>query len=160
MPAYQYGRTLDPRLNKLGRKVEDAEAKIAEGTSDKNNAWDEISAIRDEVAPDKPFRFIADNGHAYAFQLREGSVSFNADQFQALLFQTYDEKKATRLWNMVTKRALDTLLLEVAVRSKKIPQDLVDQCTTVNPDTYARVHPVWTKGDAERAKIFGIEKVD
>ncbi len=157
--ATQYGPTVDKRLNKAGREVEAAEAKIAEGTAEKDRAWGEMDAIRGEVAKDKPFRFIAENGHTYAFQLREGKSVFDADKFQALLYQTYDKKDADKIWNSVTKRVLDTALLETAKRTKKIPEELIDQCLTTSPDTYARVHPKWTKDDAERAKILGIELV-
>lgn len=156
----QYGPTVDKRLNLAGRNVESAEAKIAEGESEKTEAWDEIDAIRGEVAKGKPFRFIADNGHTYAFQLREGKSVFDAAKFQALLYQTYDKKEADKIWAAVTKRTLDTALLETAKRTKKVPQELIDQCTTTSPDTYARVHPAWTKEDVERAKILGIEKID
>lgn len=157
---HQYGETLDERLNVLGRDIEAAEAKITEGTNEKDEAWSEIDAIRGEVAPNGAFRFIANNGRTYAFQFREGSIKFDAKKFQTMLFHEFDEKKATRIWNSITERALNMALLEVAVRTKKVPEELVKACTTEAPGSYARVHPEWTKEDVERAKIFGVEKVD
>lgn len=159
MPTVQYGPTLDKRLNKLGRKIETAEAKIAEGTQEKDEAWTEISSVRDEVAKDKPFRFIADNGRVYAFQERQGSQSFDAKKFEALLFQTFPAAEARKIWTSITSRVLDTDKLEAAKRTGKISQDLIDLCMETKPNTFARVHPEWTKDDANTARILGIEKL-
>jgi hypothetical protein len=156
--AAQYGPSIDKRLNTFGRSVESAEAKIAEGDSEKETAWKGILELAEEVSPDKPFRFIANNGHTYALQERKGAVTFDEGKFQALIFQSFDKAKATKIWNSMTKRVLDTALMEAAVRTKKITQEMVDECLTVKDPTFARVHPKWTKDDRELAKIFGVKE--
>jgi hypothetical protein len=65
--------------------------------------------------------------------------------------------QATKVWNAITKRSVDSVALETAVRTKKIPPEMVEQCLTPGTVSYSRIRKEWTKEDREHAKVLGIE---
>lgn len=155
----QFSKNTDVRLHNISHRIGQAEKEIEEATTRKDEAWDEAKDLFGELAEDMPSpRFIADDGYTLTLQRREGTPKLDEAMLQALLFQQLDKAAATKLWNSVTKRVIDSNALEAAIRTQKISPEIVEQCMTPATVSYARVRRSWTKEDRERAKIFGIEK--
>ena len=154
----QFTKNADLRLNTASRKIGEAKRRIEEATQDHDKSWEEVVALFGELAEsDKNPRFIADDGHFLTYQRSERSPTLNHEMLQSLLFQTLPKNEATKVWNSITKRTVDSTALEAAVRMKKIPSEIVEQCLTPGTVSYSRIRKEWTKEDRERAKIFGIE---
>lgn len=154
---HQFGPNNDKNLNSLSVSIGDAEARIEKADQDKDTAWEQVFSIFDEL-PSAGDRFLASDGHTLTRQKRAGSVKLNKEMLQALIFQNYERPEATRIWNSITIRTVDSTALEAAKRTGKITADIIDQCMTISPDTFARIRPEWTKEDKERVRILGIER--
>ena len=154
----QFTANADTRLNAASRKIGEAKRRIEEATQDHDKFWEEVVALFGELAEaDVNPRFIADDGYFLTYQRTERSPSLNEEMLQSLIFQTMPKAEATKVWNSITKRSVDSTALEAAVRMKKIPGELVEQCLKPGTVSYSRIRKEWTKEDRERAKIFGIE---
>lgn len=154
----QFSKNNDIKLNKLSLQIGQAEAVIETYTQEKDEAWEEVKALMFEVSQEKSPRFIASDGYSLQLQFREGTPKLDEAMLQALLFQRVERREATKLWNQITKRVIDPVALEAAVRTQKVPQDIVDECLTPAKGTHARIRREWTKDDKERARILGISK--
>lgn len=149
----------DKTLNKLSREIGEGEALIEAGTLKKDNAWDSVNEVFNEFSLEgKEARFIADDGHYLQRQERSGQPKLDEDQLYSLIQQTYPKGEATKIWNSITVRKVDSVNLEAAVQLGKLPAALVNNCITPAKKTFARVRQPWTKDDKERAKVLGVEK--
>lgn len=154
----QFTANTDLRLNAASRKIGEAKRRIEEATQDHDKFWEEVVSLFGELAEaDKNPRFLADDGHFLTYQRSERSPTLNEEMLQSLIFQTMPKAEATKVWNSITKRSVDSTALEAAVRMKKIPSELVEQCLKPGTVSYSRIRKEWTKEDRERATILGIE---
>ena len=146
----------DKSLHKLSREIGRAEALIKEGTEIKDESWDHVFELMSEFDTDP--KFIADDGFTLTRQSRQGSPKLDEAKLEELLRAEMDQNKFNKLWNQITDRKVNTLKLEQAVQAGKIPAKVLETAITMPPLTYARVRRPWSKEDAEKARIFGIEK--
>lgn len=148
----------DKSLHKLSREIGRAEALIEEGTQLKDESWKEVFEAFSEFDVEEP-KFIADDGFTLTRQSRQGSPKLDEAKLEELLKQEFPETSTfNRLWNQITDRKVNTLKLEQAVQAGKVPAHILETAITMPPLIYARVRRAWTKQDAERAHIFGVEK--
>lgn len=155
----QISKDADVKMNKLSRDIGKAEVKIAEGTTEKDAAWTEAFEILDEFDTEEGAKFITDDGHTLTRQRRQSAPRLNEDLLVQKLkaMPNMTDKKFQNLWGRITTRTIMSELLEVAVREGKVPLQIVQECMTVPAPTSARIRREWTKDDAEKAKIFGVE---
>lgn len=154
----QFGPEIDKSLNEASHKIGEAEETIEKATKEKDDNWEIVKDIFAELGGDKRLRFVADDGHHLTLQYRDGSPKLDEAMLQALIFQKFDNQKATLIWNSITKRTIDNTALEAAIRTKKLPQSILDQCLTPAKEITARIRKEWTKADRERARILGIQE--
>lgn len=155
----QISKQSDIKLNKLALEISQADAVIETYTQEKDKAWNEVFDLFDEHGLEgKEARFISVHGCTLARQVRTGSPKLNEEMLQALVFQKYPRAEATRIWNSITKRVVDSTALEAAVRQQKIDPELVEQVMEEGKVSFARIRREWTKEDKEKARIMGIEK--
>lgn len=153
----QFTKAIDVKLNGLSREIGAAVKDIEEATQRKDQSWNDVIVYFDEVGQnDFSPRFIAEDGHYLQLQAREGKPSLDEDMLQALIYQRFPKAEASKIWNSITKRVLDNTALEAAVRTGKVPEELVSECMTPAKVSYARIRNKWTKEDRERARILGI----
>lgn len=153
----QISNKADKSLHKLSREIGRAEALIAEGTELKDESWREVFEAFSEFDVEEP-KFIADDGFTLTRQSRQGAPKLDEAKLEQMLREEMEQGAFNRLWNQITDRKVNTLKLEKAVQEGKIPAKVLDTAITMPPLTYARVRRPWSKEDAERARIFGIEK--
>lgn len=147
----------DKSLHKLSREIGRAEALIEEGTKIKDESWTEVFEAFQEFAVEEP-KFIADDGFTLTRQSRQGQPKLDEAKLEQMLREEMNESTFNRLWNQITDRKVNTLKLEQAVQAGKIPAHILESAITMPPLTYARVRRPWSKEDAEKAGIFGVEK--
>lgn len=148
----------DKILHKLSREIGRADGIIKEATKEFDDAWVAVFDLMAEFDTDG--RFIADDGHYLQRQSRQGSPKLDEAKLEQLLRDEFDYQKFSRIWNLITDRKVNTLKLEQAVQAGKIPAKFLEVAITMPPLTYARVRRPWSREDAEKARIFGVEKRD
>lgn len=148
----------DKSLHKLSREIGRAEALIEEGTKIKDDSWKLVFDAFSEFDVEEP-KFYADDGFTLVRQSRQGSPKLDEAKLEELLKLEFPEPSTfNRLWNLITDRKVNTLKLEQAVQAGKVPAHILETAITMPPLTYARVRRPWSKDDAEKAHIFGVEK--
>lgn len=153
----QISTQADKNLNKLSREIGRAETLIEEGTKLKDDSWKDVFDAFSEFDIDEP-KFIADDGFTLTQQSRQGKPKLDEAKLEQMLKEEIgDQGKFNRLWDQITDRKVNTLKLEQAVQAGKIPAKVLETAITMPPLTYARVRRVWSKEDAEKARIFGVE---
>ena len=158
MTMKQLSTNTDKKLHKLSRDIDKAEAQIKEGETLKDDSWKEVFDHFSEFGVEEPI-FIADNGWTLVRQARQGSPKLDEAKLEQLLREeAADERGFNRLWNLITDRKVNSLKLEQAVQAGKVSAKILETAITMPPLTYARVRRLWSKEDAERAHIFGVEK--
>lgn len=153
----QISRIADRELNKLSRDIGKAEAKIKEGTTEKDTSWDRVFEFMSEF--DQPY-FLADDGFTLTRQKRQNAPKLNEEELYRLLMKKFTKLQVKKIWNAITDQKVNSLKLEVAVQNGLVPPDVVDKAITEPDPIYARVRRAWTKQDEERARIFGVDKQD
>ena len=147
----------DKSLHKLSREIGRAEALIQEGTEIKDESWKQVFDHFSEFDVEEP-KFIADDGFTLTRQSRQGSPKLDEAKLEEMLREVMPQGKFNMLWNQITDRKINTTKLEKAVQAGKVPAKFLEVAITMPPLTYARVRRPWSKEDAEKARIFGIEK--
>lgn len=151
----QISANADKELNKLSRDIGKAEAQIKEGTELKDTSWDKVFEWMSEFDSDP--KFIADDGHTLTRQSRQGSPKLDEEKLYQLLVANLPPAKMKNLWNQITERKINSLKLEQAVQAGKIPAKFLETAITMPPLIYARVRRAWSKEDAEKARMYGVE---
>lgn len=156
---FQLSEAYDQKLNELGHKIGENSHTIEQATQEKNKAWEEVLEAWAEFGKeDKAARFICSDGTYLAKQTRAGKVGLNEDLLHRLIFEASNSRQANILWNKITERKVDPKKLEQAVQRGEIRAETVDKCIQAGLPTFARIHEPWTKADAVRAEVYGIEK--
>lgn len=153
----QISALADRELNALSRRIGKAETEIKEATKTKDESWDQVFNYMAEF--DNP-RFIADDGFTLTRQARQGTPKLDEQKLLDLLMQELGPKPAEKIWNTITDRKVNSLKLEKAVQSGMVSAQILDAAISTPDPIYARVRTPWSKGDEERAVIFGVEKKD
>lgn len=154
----QISDVADRELNKLSARIGKDDEEIELATEDKNKAWEEVFNYFSEFNTEG--RFIAADGHTLTRQERQGSPKLDEEKLMFMLKAKLTPRQFTIIWNKITEQKVSSTKLEHAIQAGLVPHELVDECITVPPVTYARVRRNWTKEDKERARIFGIEESD
>lgn len=155
MPS-QFSPNIDKRLDELDHRLGFDEWLIKRYTADKDEAWEQVLSYMAEF-PDVT-RFLGSDGYVLNKQARQGTPALDAEELRRRLM-ALNPKGFVRLWNAITIKVPDPLLVEKAMQRGRIPAEVVHASMNVPPISYARVRREWTKEDVNRAVIFDV-KID
>jgi len=149
----------DEKLNKLSRKISEAEDLIETGTLQKDVSWSQVYDLFEEHNLEGvQARFIADDGHILYKEPRTGSPKLDEDKLRTKIYKHYDKDEADIIWNSITVQKVDDQALEAAIQSGHLEAKIANACITPGKITFARIHNKWSKEDKERATMLGVTK--
>lgn len=156
---HQISEMADAALNRISRTIGRATAQIKEAEKEFNEAWEEAFETFDEFGLEgKEARFIADDGYYIARQVQQRPTKLDDDLIQLAIFRHYGKTKGKAIWESITVRKVDPAALQKALLTGEIEPSAVENLLPEMKSTPRRVRDEWTKADAEKAIIFGIEK--
>lgn len=151
----QISKVADRELHKLSARIGKDDNEIAIATEDKDKAWEEVFNYFSEF--DSGGRFIAADGHTLTRQERQNAPKLDEEKLMFLLKSKLTPRQFNSLWKKITEVRVSSTKLEHAIQAGLVAHELVDECITVPPVTYARVRRPWTKEDKEKARMYGME---
>lgn len=151
----QLSKQIDKRLNELSREIGEEEEVIGTATKHFDEMWEECFSLMGEV--DKDW-FLAEDGFVLSKQKRDKKPLLDEAKLYNELLKIYGKQKMRKVWANITKRVVDTTLLEKAVQDRIVDAAIIVECVTEQPPSYARVRRPWSRKDEERAVIFGVKK--
>lgn len=156
---HQISELADRELHAISRQIGKAAKQIEEGQKDFDSSWISAFDLFDEFGLEgKEARFIADDGHVLARQMRSRTSKLDDQEVLRALQSYYSEKEVKRLWRLITTPVVDPTKLQAAILAGKIAGDSIDSALPQTTQSPARVRTEWSKQDKNRAVVLGVEK--